>query len=301
MGDLRGLAVMERRIVPPLNRRRGAPLQVQAPGPRPTPVSPPGTVACKACGHRFVAERYEQALRVCPHCGHHGSVSASVRAAQLADPGTLELLDLSDVPERDPLEFNDGVPYTERIAQARSKTGISETFVVGKASIEGSPVVLACMDFAFLGGSLGSAAGECFARGADAAVAERRALVAVCTSGGARMQEGIASLAQMARCTAGVSRVGAAGLPYITILADPCYGGVTASFAVQGDAVLSEPKARIGFAGGRVIEQASHDKLPEGFQTAEFLVQHGMIDAVVPRPELRAQLGKLLRAYMRAA
>jgi acetyl-CoA carboxylase carboxyl transferase subunit beta len=156
--------------------------------------------------------------------------------------------------------------------------------------------MLAIMDFGFLGGSLGSAAGELFAQGCELAVAERRALVAVSSSGGARMQEGIASLAQMARCTAGVSTVADAGLPYISVLADPCFGGVTASFAAQGDVILAEPGARIGFAGGRVIEQAAHEALPEGFQTAEFLLSHGMVDQVVDRRELRELVAGLLRA-----
>ena len=157
------------------------------------------------------------------------------------------------------------------------------------------------MDFGFLGGSLGSAAGEQFARACDLAVAERRALIAVCTSGGARMQEGIASLAQMARCSAGVVAVARAGLPYISVLADPCFGGVTASFAVQADVILAEPHARIGFAGGRVIEQASHDRLPEGFQTSEFLLAHGMVDAVVERGRLRDTAGPPARRVLGAA
>jgi acetyl-CoA carboxylase carboxyl transferase subunit beta len=153
------------------------------------------------------------------------------------------------------------------------------------------------MDFGFMGGSLGSAAGEAFAQACELAVAERRALVAVCTSGGARMQEGIASLAQMARCSVGTAQVAAANLPYIAVLADPCFGGVTASFATQADVIVAEPGARIGFAGGRVIEQATHDRLPDGFQTAEFLLAHGMVDMVVDRRALRSVLVRLLSAY----
>jgi acetyl-CoA carboxylase carboxyl transferase subunit beta len=163
--------------------------------------------------------------------------------------------------------------------------------------VGGIDSVLACMDFGFLGGSLGSAAGEIFVRGCDVAVDEGRALVAVCTSGGARMQEGIASLAQMARCSTGVRAVAAERLPFISVLADPCFGGVTASFAVQADVILAEPGARIGFAGGRVIEQATHDRLPEGFQTSEFLLAHGMVDAVVDRRALRRTVATLLDAY----
>jgi acetyl-CoA carboxylase carboxyl transferase subunit beta len=246
-----------------------------------------------------VLERYEGALRVCPWCGHHGRVPAAARAAQLADPETLDPVEIH-LPDRDPLGFDDGRPYPARVAEARERTGLSEAFLIARASVGGTPVVLACMDFGFLGGSLGSAAGELFARGCELAVAERRALIAVASSGGARMQEGIASLAQMARCTAGVSMVAGAGLPYISVLADPCFGGVTASFAVQADVILAEPGARIGFAGGRVIEQAAHEALPEGFQTAEFLLSHGMVDQVVDRRELRELVARLLLAMTSA-
>jgi acetyl-CoA carboxylase carboxyl transferase subunit beta len=266
-----------------------------APGPRLRPVARSGSVACKGCGRRFVLERYEGALRVCPWCGHHGQLPATARAAQLADPESLEILDLQ-LTDRDPLGFDDGRPYPTRVAEARQKTGLSEAFLIARATVGGIPAVLACMDFGFLGGSLGSAAGELFVRGCELAVAEHRALVAVSSSGGARMQEGIASLAQMARCSAGVNLISGAGLPYISVLADPCFGGVTASFAAQGDVILAEPGARIGFAGGRVIEQAAHEALPEGFQTAEFLLSHGMVDQVVDRRELRELLVRLLLA-----
>jgi acetyl-CoA carboxylase carboxyl transferase beta subunit len=183
------------------------------------------------------------------------------------------------------------------VTRARERTGLREAIQLARAAMGGVPVLLACMDFGFLGGSLGSATGEIFARACETAVAERRALVAVCASGGARMQEGIASLAQMARCSAGVEAVAGARLPYISILGDPCFGGVTASFAVQADVILAEPGARIGFAGGRVIEQATHDKLPDGFQRAEFLLAHGMLDAVVERRHLRPTINLLLQLY----
>ena len=200
------------------------------------------------------------------------------------------------VDDRDPLGFDDGVPYPERIRAARAESGASEAVVTARATVGGVPAVLMCMEFGFLGGSLGSVAGELFARACELAVAERRALVGVCVSGGARMQEGIASLAQMARCTAATTMLADARLPYVAILADPCFGGVTASFATQGDVTLAEPRARVGFAGGRVIEQAAHDRLPDGFQTAEFLLAHGMIDAVVARHELRSTAARVLRA-----
>ena len=267
-----------------------------APGPRLRPVAPAGTVECRGCGRRFVLARFEKHLRVCPNCGRHAAVPALTRVTQLADSGTVGIIRM-DIADRDPLGFDDGVPYPSRGAQARERTGLDETFVIATAELGSVPVVLACMDFAFLGGSLGSAAGEQFARACDLAVRDRRALVAVCTSGGARMQEGIASLAQMARCSAGVVAVARARLPYISILADPCFGGVTASFAVQADVILAEPHARIGFAGGRVIEQASHDRLPEGFQTSEFLLAHGMVDAVVERGVVRQTVVRLLAGF----
>lgn len=277
-------------------RRQAPPRRVTAPGPQLRPVSPAGTVACPSCGRRYLFERYKAELNVCSDCGHHGPVPAVQRIAQLADSRSIEPVDF-DLGERDPLGFDDGVPYPERVARARERTGIEEAFCIARATVARVPAMLACMDFAFLGGSLGSAAGEMFAHACESAVAERRALVAVCTSGGARMQEGIASLAQMARCTTGVAAVARAGLPYISVLGDPCFGGVTASFAVQADVIIAEPQARIGFAGGRVIEQATHDRLPDGFQTAEFLLSHGMVDIVLPRKRLRATIGDLLRIY----
>ena len=287
---------MDSRAIPVMRRRFGASRPLVAPGPRLRPVAPPGTISCKKCDRRFAVERFDEHLRVCPGCGHHAVVPARLRAQQLADAGSLEVLPLQ-LPDRDPLQFDDGVPYPQRIAEARTRTGLHETFLVARAAVEGTPVMLAVMDFNFLGGSLGSAAGKLFAQACATALEEHRALLAVCTSGGARMQEGIASLAQMARCSTGVRAVAGAGLPYISILADPCFGGVTASFAVQADAILAEPRARIGFAGGRVIEQAAHEKLPEGFQTAEFLLAHGMVDAVVERSALRETCGRLLQAF----
>ena len=274
--------------------------QLQAPGPRMRPVAPPGTVGCPRCSRRFVDERWEEALRVCPACGHYDRVPARLRCRQLGDPHSVEPVAIH-VDDRDPLGFDDGVAYPERVQAARAAVGAEEAIVVARASLGGTPVVIAAMEFGFLGGSLGGAAGEVFVRACELAVAERRGLVAVCVSGGARMQEGIASLAQMARCTVGTTAVAAARLPYLTVLADPCFGGVSASFATQADAIVAEPRARIGFAGGRVIEQATHETLPDGFQTAEFLLAHGMVDAVVERSELRGLLAGLLRAFGAAA
>ncbi|HXA28553.1 MAG TPA: acetyl-CoA carboxylase carboxyltransferase subunit beta [Candidatus Angelobacter sp.] len=266
------------------------------PGPRLQRTTSAETVACPSCGRRYVGDRFERALLVCGSCGKHARVPARTRARQLADRGSLQLVPIV-LDDRDPLQFDDGVPYMVRLAQARVDTDVDEVFTVARATVGDVPAMLACMDFGFMGGSLGSAAGETFAQACELAVAERRALIAVCTSGGARMQEGIASLAQMARCSVGVTMVADARLPYITVLADPCFGGVTASFATQGDVIIAEPGARIGFAGGRVIEQATHDRLPDGFQTAEFLLAHGMVDMVVDRRALRSVLMRLLSAY----
>lgn len=284
-------------VVTAVTARRQAPeRRITAPGPDMRPVAPAGTVACPACGRRFVADRFRAELNVCTQCGHHARVPAVERIAQLADPKTVLLLD-AVAGDRDPLGFDDGMPYPAQVARARERAGVDEVFSVARAEVGGMPAVLASMDFAFLGGSLGSAAGEMFTRGCEVAVAERRALVAVCTSGGARMQEGIASLAQMARCSVGVAAVAGAKLPYLAVLGDPCFGGVSASFAAQADVILAEPGARIGFAGGRVIEQAAHEYLPDGFQTAEFLLAHGMVDMVVPRQQLRSTISSLLELY----
>jgi acetyl-CoA carboxylase carboxyl transferase beta subunit len=277
------------------HRRPPQRASLRAPGPQLRPVAPPGTVACPECQRRAVSSRWEEALGVCPACGHHARVPARVRAGQVADPGTLALLPTA-VEQPDPLRFDDGVPYPARLRAARADTGVDEALVTGRATLHGVPVMLACMEFGFLGGSLGWATGELFAHACELAAAERRALISVCVSGGARMQEGIVALAQMARCTAGTSLLAGARLPHVTVLADPCFGGVTASFATQADVILAEPHARIGFAGGRVIEQAARERLPDGFQTAEFLVAHGMIDGVVPRSALRETLRRVLQA-----
>jgi acetyl-CoA carboxylase carboxyl transferase subunit beta len=264
------------------------------------PVAHAGAVACPACGRRFAGDRYALDLNVCSGCGHHARVSARQRVEQLGDQGSIEYIDMQVV-QRDPLRFDDGMPYPRRLAAARDRTGLAEAILAARATIDGTRAVIAAMDFDFLGGSLGSATGELFAGACECAAVEGRALIAVCVSGGARMQEGIASLAQMARGSSAIATVADARLPYISVLADPCFGGVTASFAVQADIILAEPGARIGFAGGRVIEQAAHERLPDGFQTAEFLLAHGMVDAVVDRRDLRATLATLLNLYTRAA
>lgn len=256
-------------------------------------------VVCPGCRRNVLRRRWEEALCVCLYCGHHAPVPAGLRLAQLADPGTLERCPL-EVPIYDPLGFDDGQPYPARVAAARRQTGEDEAMVVGRATIAGVPCVVAAMEFRFLGGSLGMGTGDLFLHACDLAMAEERALVAVCTSGGARMQEGVAALLQMARCSAGTSGLRRHRLPYVAVLADPCYGGVLASFAAQADVLLAEPGARIGFAGRRVVEEAAGETLPPDFQTAEAIVEWGMVDAVVPRHRLRATLGAVLRALTQA-
>jgi acetyl-CoA carboxylase carboxyl transferase subunit beta len=271
-----------------------------AAGPQLRAVSAPDAVSCPGCARRLGGSGYRRSLRVCAWCGHHGRVPAGERARQLTDGGRLEVIDVPADLDADPIGFDDGTSYTAVLRDARERSGAREAMIIARADVGGHRVVLACMEFSFLGGSLGVIAGERFARGCEVAVAEGRPLVVVCTSGGARMQEGVAALAQMARCSVGVAAVAEAELPYISILADPCFGGVTASFAAQADVVIAEPRARIGFAGGRVVEQTSHERLPDGFQSAEFLLDHGMVDIVAARSRLRQSIGSLLSAFTTA-
>jgi acetyl-CoA carboxylase carboxyl transferase subunit beta len=198
---------------------------------------------------------------------------------------------------RDVLGFKDSQPYGKRIEQNRSNTGVNEAVTWGQAMLGGHPLVIVCFDFAFMGGSMGAATGVKITNGIEHAVQHRMPLLIISASGGARMQEGMLSLMQMAKTAAAIGRLGAAGLPYVSLLTDPTMGGVTASFATLADVLLAEPGAMIGFAGARVIQQATYETLPEGFQTAEFLWQHGMIDMVVPRPELPSTLRQLLDLY----
>lgn len=269
-----------------------------SPSPRLQPLLAEEAARCAACGRAQHGPALRASLRVCPACGHHDRVPAAERVLQIADPGTASPLCLPAALHAEPARIDAGsaeTAYARQLQQAR-RSGVDESITLSRAAIGGSHCVLACMDFGFLGGSLGRAAGAIFAAGCSVAVAEERAVVAVCASGGARMQEGAAALAQMARCTAAVHDLHAARLPLVCILTDPCYGGVTASFAAQGDVLVAEPGARIGFAGRRVIEQATGERLPRDFQTAEFLLAHGMVDMVVHRADLRAVLCCVLTA-----
>ncbi|MGQ0840944.1 acetyl-CoA carboxylase, carboxyltransferase subunit beta [Actinokineospora sp.] len=252
-------------------------------------------VHCPGCRSLVYAKRVARQLGVCPGCGRHERVSAPERLAQLLDPGSLAPLDcVTDA--GDPLGFADKVHYRDRIAAARAKTGLTDGVLCAKGTVHGWPIVVAVMDFRFLGGSLGAAVGEAVTRAAEVALADRTPLLLVCASGGARMQEGALSLMQMGKTSAALARLDAAGVLTLSLITDPTYGGVAASFATLGDVIVAEPGSRLGFAGPRVIEQTIRQSLPPGFQTAEFLLDHGMIDMIRPRGELRGTLGRLLAA-----
>ncbi|TWP50590.1 acetyl-CoA carboxylase carboxyl transferase subunit beta [Lentzea tibetensis] len=253
---------------------------------------------CSNCRTTIYAKRFARELRVCQDCGWHSRLSAAQRIAQLFDHGAEEL----GVPGTtvDPLSFVDVRAYAERHASARADTGMERGVVVVRGSIDGRPLVAAVMDFRFLGGSLGAAEGEAITVAAEAALAERLPLLVVTASGGARMQEGALSLMQMAKTSNAFAALDEAGLLTITLVTDPTYGGVAASFATLSDVVVAEPGARMGFAGPRVIEQTIRQRLPEGFQTAEYLLAKGLVDLVRPRSELRATLSRLLAVTDRA-
>ncbi|WP_038842787.1 acetyl-CoA carboxylase, carboxyltransferase subunit beta [Salinispora arenicola] len=259
-----------------------------------------GFARCPACGLITYARRLARTGRVCPECGAYGRLSAPERLGQLLDDGSATLFPADD-PVRDPLAFTDSRAYPDRLALARRATGLTEAVVCARGTIGGLPVTVAVMDFGFLGGSLGTVVGDRITRAAEAALAERTPLIIVTASGGARMQEGVFSLMQMAKVSQAVAALDDAGLLTVSIITEPTFGGVAASFATCTDVLIAEPGARMGFAGPRVIEQTVRERLPEGFQTAGFLLEHGMIDMVVPRGELRPVLGRLLAVTRPAA
>jgi len=248
---------------------------------------------CKNCGSMVFTKEWEENLQVCPRCDHHDRIRAHTRFRQLFDESKYELLPSPDVRE-DPLKFRDTKRYTDRIKAARQTTEEKDAFLNARGTIEGHRAIVGVQDFAFMGGSMGVAVGSAFVAGVRAAIADRLPYIVFTAAGGARMQEGILSLMQMPRTTVALEMLREAGLPYIVVLTDPTTGGVTASYAMLGDVQLAEPGALIGFAGQRVIEQTIREKLPEGFQRAEYLLEHGMIDMVVPRADLRARLAKLI-------
>ena len=249
-------------------------------------------VKCPGCQEMLFTKEYEENLKVCPRCGHHGRIGADERLSQLLDDG-YDLLKQPEVAE-DPLKFRDTKKYTDRLKQARAKNPHRDAFSVGSGTIEGRPAVVGVQDFGFMGGSMGMAVGTAFCQGAERALERKCAYIVVTAAGGARMQEGILSLMQMPKATVMTRRLKQAGLPYIVVLTDPTTGGVTASYAMLGDVHIAEPGALIGFAGQRVIQDTIREQLPEGFQRAEYLHKHGMVDMVVERKDLKATLATLI-------
>jgi len=255
---------------------------------------------CPECDAAIFKRDLEESLQVCPHCSHHFRLDARSRLAMLYDEAEYEELD-DEVVSSDPLHFVDTKPYTVRLEQARLSSGLPEAVINGRGRIGGHLAHVAAMDFSFMGGSMGCAVGEKITRLIERATAERGAVITISSSGGARMQEGTLSLMQMAKISAALAVLDEAHLPFISVLTDPTTGGVTASFAMLGDIIIAEPKALIGFAGPRVIEQTIRQKLPKDFQRAEFLLEHGMVDAVVDRREMRAFLIKALNFMVNPA
>ncbi|MEP3226353.1 MAG: acetyl-CoA carboxylase, carboxyltransferase subunit beta [Parasphingorhabdus sp.] len=252
---------------------------------------------CKNCEAMVFLKEFEDNKHICPKCEHHGRIGPMVRFAQIMDENSWKILPSATVKE-DPLKFKDQKKYTDRLKAARAKTEEQDALITVTGTIETIPCVVGVQDFAFMGGSMGLAVGQAFVDGANQALEEQCPYIIFTAAGGARMQEGILSLMQMPKTTVAISMLREAGLPFIVVLTDPTTGGVTASYAMLGDVQISEPGALIGFAGQRVIENTIREKLPEGFQTAEYLLDHGMIDMVVHRKELRAELARVMGYLM---
>ncbi len=247
---------------------------------------------CEGCKQFVFKPDIEANLQVCPKCGRHFRMDARSRIANLLEPG-YELVDL-ELKSTDPLEFTDLKSYKDRLTKARADTGLNDAIVNAVGKLETHDVVVSAMEYSFIGGSMGAVVGETIARAVDRSLANRHPLIIISASGGARMMEGIASLMQLAKISAGLAQLDDAGVPFISVMTDPTTGGVTASFAMLGDLNIGEPGALIGFAGPRVIEQTIRQKLPEGFQRSEFLLEHGMLDAVVPRKEIKGYIDRAL-------
>jgi acetyl-CoA carboxylase carboxyl transferase subunit beta len=250
-------------------------------------------VKCPGCSQIIYNKDLATNLHVCPKCGHHFRLGAADRLATLLDVGWIE--HDRQLVSTDPLEFSDTKPYKKRLEDSSAATGLKDAVIVASGSIDGIRAIVAAMEYEFIGGSMGVVVGEKITRGIERAIDERCAMVIVCCSGGARMMEGALSLMQMAKICGALARLDRARLPYIAVLTDPTTGGVTASFAMLGDLNIGEPKALIGFAGPRVIEQTIRQKLPEGFQRSEFLLEKGMLDLIVDRRELKATIANALR------
>jgi acetyl-CoA carboxylase carboxyl transferase subunit beta len=254
-------------------------------------------VKCDECDQPLFKPDLEESLQVCQHCGYHFRLDARSRLSMLFDEGEYEELD-AEVISTDPLEFVDSRPYPDRLEQARKLTGLPEAIISGRGTVGGHLVFAGAMDMLFIGGSMGSAVGEKITRLIHRAIEERGAVITFAASGGARMQEGTLSLMQMAKISSALAQLDEERLPFISVLTDPTTGGVTASFAMLGDLIIAEPKALIGFAGPRVIEQTIRQKLPKDFQRSEFLLDHGMLDAIVDRREMRDFIIKSLSFMM---
>ncbi|MFV1986645.1 MAG: acetyl-CoA carboxylase, carboxyltransferase subunit beta [Gemmatimonadota bacterium] len=250
---------------------------------------------CEGCGEILYSGRLEENLHVCPNCGHHFRITADSYEALLLDGGEPEEMFDATLRSTDPLQFEDSKRYVDRIDQAEARGATLDAIRTVRGTIEGGPVHLGTMDFRFIGGSMGSVVGEKIRRLIERAIVARSPLVIISASGGARMQEGILSLMQMAKTAAALEQLSEARLPYISVLTNPTTGGVTASYAMLGDVILAEPGALIGFAGPRVIKETIRQDLPDGFQRSEFLEEHGMVDRIVPRTELRQSIASLLR------
>jgi len=252
---------------------------------------------CGKCGTMVFVKEWEENYNVCPRCDFHDRIGPKQRFEQLFDAAKYEILPSPEVRE-DPLKFRDTKRYTERLKAARVKTDERDALINARGKIDGQPAIVGVQDFAFMGGSMGIAVGAAFVAGVRAAIADDSPYILFTAAGGARMQEGILSLMQMPKATVALAQLRESGLPYIVVLTDPTTGGVTASYAMLGDVQLAEPGALIGFAGQRVIEQTIREKLPEGFQRAEYLLEHGMIDMVVPRGELKEKIALLVSYLM---
>ena len=250
---------------------------------------------CPSCNESLFEDALTKNLRVCTHCGYHFTISSTERLASLVDEGSFQEMD-AKLDSVNALGFKG---YLDKVKAYQSKTGLGEAVVTGRENIESLPVLLAVMDFRFLGASMGSVVGEKITRAIESATAERKPVIVFSASGGARMHEGILSLMQMAKTSGALARHAEARLPYISVLTHPTTGGVTASFATLGDLIIAEPKCMIGFAGPRVVKETTHADLPPGFQTAEFMLQHGLVDMIVERKDMRATLAKVLRYMMK--
>jgi acetyl-CoA carboxylase carboxyl transferase subunit beta len=254
---------------------------------------------CESCLTVLYKTDLEANSEVCPKCAHHNRIGARDRLNQLLDPEEKRIEIGANVEPIDPLKFKDSKSYAERIKAAQKEGGEKDALIVMQGKIHGVGVVVAAFEFKFMGGSMGAVVGERFVRGIDAAIKNKTPFICISASGGARMQEGLLSLMQMAKTSAALTKLSQAGLPYISVLTDPTMGGVSASFAMLGDIIIAEPNALIGFAGPRVIEQTVRETLPEGFQRAEFLVEHGAVDLIMDRREMRQKLASILSNLMR--